>query len=159
MNPNDSDEERPPNAFEVDDETEVYFLSQAYAYHEHLLQEKNRPRLTRNLIHRDREGTEERLIGDYFDDYSLIVCTGNGEIVQYHGMDNTVGVIKKYPIIMLEVVASQDLWIWHAFFFVAGANNDINVLDNYSLFDDLLDDKAPVAPFVVNGVGLKRGIT
>nr|GEZ73885.1 putative nuclease HARBI1 isoform X2 [Tanacetum cinerariifolium] len=28
------------------------------------------------------------------------------------------------------------------------ANNDINVLDNSPLFDDLLDDKAPVAPFV-----------
>ncbi|GKC61079.1 ALP1-like protein [Tanacetum coccineum] len=123
MNPNDSDEERPPNAFEVDDETEVYFLSQAYAYHEHLLQEKNRPRLTRNLIHRDREGTEERLIGDYFDDYSLIVCTGNGEIVQFH----------------------------------AGANNDINVLDNSLLFDDLFNDKAHVAPFVVNGVGFEKG--
>ncbi|GJR90690.1 reverse transcriptase domain-containing protein [Tanacetum coccineum] len=57
---------------------------------------------------------------------------------------------KKYPIIMLEAVASQDLWIWHAFFGVAGANNDINVLDNSSLFDDLLDAKAPVAPYVVN---------
>nr|GEX90238.1 putative nuclease HARBI1 isoform X2 [Tanacetum cinerariifolium] len=31
---------------------------------------------------------------------------------------------------------------------VAGANNDINVLDNSPLFDDLLEDKAPVAPFV-----------
>ncbi|GJZ59415.1 nucleotide-binding alpha-beta plait domain-containing protein [Tanacetum coccineum] len=27
---------------------------------------------------------------------------------------------KKYPTIMLEAVASQDLWIWHAFFGVAG---------------------------------------
>ncbi|GJU38054.1 ALP1-like protein [Tanacetum coccineum] len=58
---------------------------------------------------------------------------------------------------MLEVVASHDLWIWHAFFGVAGANNDINVLDNSSLFDDLLDDKAPVALFVVNGVGFEKG--
>ncbi|GKC40705.1 ALP1-like protein isoform X1 [Tanacetum coccineum] len=58
---------------------------------------------------------------------------------------------------MLEAVASHDLWIWHAFYEVAGANNDINVLDNSSLFDDLLDDKAPVAPFVVNGVGYEKG--
>ncbi|GJX41386.1 ALP1-like protein isoform X1 [Tanacetum coccineum] len=58
---------------------------------------------------------------------------------------------------MLEAVASQDLWIWHAFFGVAGANNDINVLDNSPLFDDLLDDKAPVAPYVVNGVGFEKG--
>nr|GEZ07363.1 hypothetical protein [Tanacetum cinerariifolium] len=38
-----------------------------------------------------------------------------------------------------------------------GANNDINVLDNSSLFDDLLDDKAHVAPYVVNGVGFENG--
>ncbi|GJU00293.1 ALP1-like protein [Tanacetum coccineum] len=38
------------------------------------------------------------------------------------------------------------------------ANNDINVLDNSPLFDDLLDDKAPVAPYVVNGVGFADGI-
>ncbi|GKF64761.1 ALP1-like protein, partial [Tanacetum coccineum] len=63
----------------------------------------------------------------------------------------------KYPIIMLEAVASQDLWISHAFFGVAGANNDINVLDNSPLFDDLLEDIAPIAPFVVNGVGFEMG--
>ncbi|GJS47556.1 ALP1-like protein [Tanacetum coccineum] len=87
---------------------------------------------------------------------ALIVCTGNGEIVQYHGRDNTVG-NKKYPIIMLKVVALHDLWIWHAFFGVACANNDINVLDNSLLFDDLLDDKAPVTPIVVNGVWYENG--
>ncbi|GJR62954.1 ALP1-like protein [Tanacetum coccineum] len=64
---------------------------------------------------------------------------------------------KKYPTIMLEAVASQDLWIWHAFYGMAGANNDINVLDNSSLFDDLLDDLAPVVPYVVNGVQYRNG--
>nr|GEX46894.1 protein ALP1-like [Tanacetum cinerariifolium] len=64
---------------------------------------------------------------------------------------------KKYHTIMLEAVASQDLWIWHAFFGVAGANNDINVLDNSPLFDDLLNDTAPVVPYVVNGVGYEKG--
>ncbi|GKF96674.1 ALP1-like protein, partial [Tanacetum coccineum] len=53
---------------------------------------------------------------------------------------------KKYPTIMLEVVALHDLWIWHAFFGVAGANNDINVLDNSQLFNDIPDDIAPIAP-------------
>ncbi|GKA21258.1 ALP1-like protein [Tanacetum coccineum] len=62
---------------------------------------------------------------------ALTVRTGNGEIVKYHGRDNEV----------------------------AGANNDINVLDNSSLFNDLLVDIAHVAPFVVNGVGFERGIT
>ncbi|GJY90686.1 ALP1-like protein [Tanacetum coccineum] len=72
-----------------------------------LVEDENRPVLTRNLIHRDREGAEDRLMDDYFDDH----C----------------------------------------------ANNDINVLDNSLLFDDLLDDKAPVAPFVVNDVGYENG--
>nr|GEV24670.1 protein ALP1-like [Tanacetum cinerariifolium] len=37
------------------------------------------------------------------------------------------------------------------------ANNDINILDNSSLFDDPLDDKALVAPYVVNVVGFEKG--
>nr|GEZ77979.1 protein ALP1-like [Tanacetum cinerariifolium] len=37
------------------------------------------------------------------------------------------------------------------------SNNDINVLDNSPLFDDLLDDKAHVTPYVVNGVGFEKG--
>ncbi|GKB67446.1 ALP1-like protein isoform X1 [Tanacetum coccineum] len=194
---NDDDEERQPTVFEIDEETDVYFLKQAYAYHQQLVAEENRPRLTRNPINRDREGAEERLMADYFNDHcrvrpdatgrmslsvimkcttairqlaygttpdafdeylqtTLIVCTGNGKIIQFHGRENTVGEIKKYPTIMLEAVASQDLWIWHAFFGVAGANNDINVLDNSSLFDDLLDEKAPVASYVVNGVEFEK---
>ncbi|GKC77372.1 ALP1-like protein isoform X1 [Tanacetum coccineum] len=64
---------------------------------------------------------------------------------------------KKYPTIMLEAVVSQDLWIWHAFFGIAGAHNDINVLDNSPLFDDLLNDIAPVVPYVVNSVGYEKG--
>ncbi|GKC81686.1 ALP1-like protein [Tanacetum coccineum] len=57
---------------------------------------------------------------------------------------------------MLEAIASQNLWIWHAFFGVAGANNDLNVLDNSLLFDDILNDIALVAPFEVNGVGFEN---
>jgi hypothetical protein len=41
---------------------------------------------------------------------------------------------QKVPTIILEVVASHDLWIWHAFFGVAGSNNDINVLNKSTLF-------------------------
>ncbi|GJY85448.1 ALP1-like protein isoform X1 [Tanacetum coccineum] len=84
MNPNDDEEERQPNAFDVDDESDVYFLQQAFEYHETLVADENHPVLT---------------------------C----------------------------------------------ANNDINVLDNSPLFDDLLDDKAHVAPFVVNDVGYEKG--
>nr|XP_043639789.1 uncharacterized protein LOC122610899 [Erigeron canadensis] len=58
---------------------------------------------------------------------------------------------KGHPTIMLEAVASYDLWIWHAYFGPAGSNNDINVLNESDLFDDLLQDRAPKVEFSVNG--------
>nr|GEX07008.1 hypothetical protein [Tanacetum cinerariifolium] len=236
---NDDDEVRQPIVFKIDEETDVYFLEQAYTYHQQLVAEENRPRLTRNPINRDREGAEERLMADYFNDHCMYPlyyfrrrypaisqlaygttpdafdeylqmsertsrdclfhfskCIISFYMAEYlrkptledveniynkhlttHGFARMLGSIdcmqwewkncsvswhrqygredKKCPTIMLEVVASQDLWIWHACFRVAGANNDINVLDNSSLFDDLLDDKAHVAPYVVNGVEFK----
>ncbi|KAL7607151.1 uncharacterized protein LOC111898474 [Lactuca sativa] len=41
------------------------------------------------------------------------------------------------PSIILEVVASQDLWIWCSCFGVVWSNNDINVLVQSPLFNDL----------------------
>ncbi|XP_071739027.1 uncharacterized protein [Rutidosis leptorrhynchoides] len=58
---------------------------------------------------------------------------------------------------MLEVVASYDLWIWHAYFEPAGSNNDINVLNQSDLFSDLLHDRAPEVRYHVNGVEFKKG--
>nr|GEW62966.1 protein ALP1-like [Tanacetum cinerariifolium] len=42
-------------------------------------------------------------------------------------------------------------------FDVAGANNDLTVLNHSPLFDDLLDDIALVAPFECNGVTFEKG--
>ncbi|GKB67405.1 ALP1-like protein [Tanacetum coccineum] len=56
------------------------------------------------------------------------------------------------PFILLEVVVSQDLWIWHDFFGVARLNNDINILYQSSLFNDLKTERAPNIFFVANGV-------
>nr|GEY20476.1 zinc finger, CCHC-type [Tanacetum cinerariifolium] len=64
-----------------------------------------------------QEAAEERMRHrNYIYQEPLIVCTGNGEIAQSHGMGNFARGDKKYPTIMLEAVASYDLWIWHAFF-------------------------------------------
>ncbi|GJX48008.1 ALP1-like protein [Tanacetum coccineum] len=139
MNQNDNDEERHPTVFKIDEETDVYFYEQAYAYHEQLQQEENRPRLTRNPIHRDREGAEERLMADYFE----IIVTA----VRQLAYDNTPDAFDEY-LQMSEHIARD----W-----AADANNDINVLDKSPLFDDLLDDKAHVALYVVNGVGFEKG--
>ncbi|XP_071740745.1 uncharacterized protein [Rutidosis leptorrhynchoides] len=64
---------------------------------------------------------------------------------------------KKGPSIMLEAVASQDLWILHAFFGMAGANNDINVLNYSPLFNTIKECTAPPSPFNVNGHHYERG--
>ncbi|GKD87023.1 putative F-box domain-containing protein [Tanacetum coccineum] len=54
-------------------------------------------------------------------------------------------------------VASQDLWICHAFFGVAGSNNDINVLYQSPLFNDFKTGQAPDIPFVANGITYPSG--
>ncbi|XP_016200014.2 uncharacterized protein LOC107641019 [Arachis ipaensis] len=59
--------------------------------------------------------------------------------------------------IVLEVVASSDLWIWHAFFGVSGSNNDINVLDCSPVFDDILNDRAPEVNYTINGNNYTMG--
>ncbi|XP_071740654.1 protein ALP1-like [Rutidosis leptorrhynchoides] len=64
---------------------------------------------------------------------------------------------QKGPSIMLEAVASQYLWIWHAFFGMAGANNDINVLNYSPLFNTIKEGTAPPSPFNVNGHHYDRG--
>jgi len=58
---------------------------------------------------------------------------------------------QKVPTMILEAVASHDLWIWHAFFGVAGSNNDINVLNQSSLFINELKGQAPRVQYMVNG--------
>ena len=57
---------------------------------------------------------------------------------------------KGVPTLILEAVASQDLWIWHAFFGVAGSNNDINMLNQSTLFLEQLKGQAPRVNYNVN---------
>jgi hypothetical protein len=57
----------------------------------------------------------------------------------------------KEPTIILEAVASHDLWIWHAFFGLPGSLNDINVLHRSHLFDRLVEGKAPAVNYTING--------
>ncbi|KAJ9552260.1 hypothetical protein OSB04_016305 [Centaurea solstitialis] len=70
---------------------------------------------------------------------------------QYHRGDHPG------PSIILEAVASYDLWIWHAFFGVPGATNDIVVVNQSPVFNDLFEGKAPDSSFNVNGTHYKHG--
>jgi hypothetical protein len=58
---------------------------------------------------------------------------------------------EKEPTLVLEAVASYDLWIWHAFFGLPGSLNDINILDQSPLFTKLQDGIGPDVNFKVNG--------
>uniref|UniRef100_A0A2N9IKV7 DDE Tnp4 domain-containing protein n=1 Tax=Fagus sylvatica TaxID=28930 RepID=A0A2N9IKV7_FAGSY len=52
---------------------------------------------------------------------------------------------------ILEVVASYDLWIWHAFFGLPGSHNDINVLKRSPVFAELAQGRTPQVNYSING--------
>ena len=52
--------------------------------------------------------------------------------------------------IILEAVASHDLWIWHAFFRMPGSHNDINVLQRSPVFRRLCNGESPPCNYTVN---------
>ena len=62
-----------------------------------------------------------------------------------------------YPTVVLEAVASQDLWFWHANFGSPGSLNDINILDHSPLFNKMLDGTGPDTSFVCRGVQFQFG--
>jgi hypothetical protein len=66
----------------------------------------------------------------------------------WHGMYR--GHFKK-PTIILEAVASYDLWIWHAFFELPISLNDINVLHRSPIFENLAKGVGSSVKYNVNG--------
>jgi hypothetical protein len=52
---------------------------------------------------------------------------------------------------ILEAVASYDLWIWHAFFGMPGTNNDVNVVHRSPVFDPMTTGRMPPVNYIVNG--------
>ncbi|XP_021759172.1 uncharacterized protein LOC110724083 [Chenopodium quinoa] len=69
----------------------------------------------------------------------------------YQGRSKTVTVI-------LEDIASRDLWIWHAFFGTSVEScNDINVLQRSPVFDDIIYNRAPQVLFTINRNNYNKG--
>jgi hypothetical protein len=69
---------------------------------------------------------------------------------QYHGHTEGCTVIP-------EEGASQDLWILHSFFCMAGYNNDITVLQRSPVFTCLAEGHAPPVYYEVNGHLYNKG--
>jgi hypothetical protein len=64
---------------------------------------------------------------------------------------------KKGCTVILEAVATHDLWIWHSFFGMSGSNNDINVLQCSPILSKLVEGHAPPVDFVINGRHYNKG--
>jgi hypothetical protein len=56
----------------------------------------------------------------------------------------------KHPTIILEVVATHDLWIWQAYFGMPSSCNDINVLQRSPVFSPYLRNYDAIVGFNVN---------
>lgn len=60
------------------------------------------------------------------------------------------------PIVILEAVASSDLWVWHSFFGLPGTLNDVNILQRSPLFAKMAEGNDPSTSFTVNGHKYER---
>lgn len=58
--------------------------------------------------------------------------------------------------VVLEAVATHDLWIWHSFG-MPGTHNDINVLQCSNVFAKLVEGHAPLINYEVNGHHYNKG--
>lgn len=54
------------------------------------------------------------------------------------------------PTVILEASATYDCWFWHAFFWLPGSNNNLNVLYKSQLFEDIKNGIAPHCNFTIN---------
>ena len=80
----------------------------------------------------------------------LIACIGNEKNCPTAWKVMYCGHIRE-PSIILEAVASYDLWIWHSFFGLPGSNNDINVLEKSHVFFEFAQGRAPAINYSING--------
>ncbi|KAL7607680.1 hypothetical protein Lser_V15G13332 [Lactuca serriola] len=138
---------------------------------------------TRRYIYRNREKANQRLVQDYFAEnatyqgyyfrrrfrmlkglFERIVedVTRECSFFQqrydaraYHGQFTQGD--HGHPTVVLEAVASQDMWIWHAFFGSPGSINDINVLNCSPIFNNIYDGSVPDSSFQVHGTPYKYG--
>ncbi|GKC37960.1 hypothetical protein Tco_1050344 [Tanacetum coccineum] len=133
---------------ENNNKSDIWFMTKALELHEMMEQEEmGQTSNSRQPIYREYDEAGERLMRDYFGDHpkylewkfrrryrmsrKLIL-----EIVE--GLEN----IEKSEIARLGTHKVLK----------AGVNKDLTVLNSSSLFDDLLEDIALVAPFLVNRV-------
>ncbi|XP_021991983.1 uncharacterized protein LOC110888783 [Helianthus annuus] len=61
------------------------------------------------------------------------------------------------PSLILQAVASYDLWIWNAYFGQQGSHNDINVFESLPVLEEIINGLAPSSAFYASDNYYKRG--
>ncbi|GKB71889.1 ALP1-like protein [Tanacetum coccineum] len=131
MNPNSNGENE--YVSEDDNESDIWFMKKALELHEMMEQEEmGQTSNSRQPIYREYDEAEERLMRDYFGDHPKY---SKWKFRRCYRMSRKL---------ILEIVK-------------ACANKDLTILNSSSLFDDLLEDIALVAPFLVYEVQYEKG--
>ncbi|GJR83386.1 ALP1-like protein isoform X1 [Tanacetum coccineum] len=156
MNPNDGNEEQQLDSFEVDDETNVYFLQQAYEYHE--LRPNATGRMSLSVIMKCTSAIRQLAYDntpDALDEYlQMSKHTARDCLLHFNKCSIDLYMSKYLRKPTLEDVEK----IYNQHVTRHGFSGMLESIDyNSPLFNDLLDDEAHVAPFVVNGVGYEKG--
>ncbi|XP_048432205.1 uncharacterized protein LOC125473439 [Pyrus x bretschneideri] len=99
------------------------------------LRRPNREELKRLVCKADKKGFP-RMVGSLDCMHWEWKNCPNAWASQFKGRQNK-------PIIVLEAVASYDIWIWHALFDAPGSKTDSNVLWSSHLSDDVVDGWVP----------------
>nr|XP_043633220.1 uncharacterized protein LOC122604390 [Erigeron canadensis] len=61
------------------------------------------------------------------------------------------------PLLILQAVASNDLWIWNAYFGQQGSHNDINVFKASPILEEIVNGFTPSTSFWANGNHYEKG--
>jgi hypothetical protein len=78
--------------------------------------------------------------------------------LSYNNNTLILNIFLKTPTIVLEAVASYNLWIWHAYFGLPGSHNDINVLDQSPIFWNIVNGVAPKCEYTINSNTYTQGL-
>ncbi|KAL4570630.1 hypothetical protein LXL04_026289 [Taraxacum kok-saghyz] len=78
-------------------------------------------------------------------------------VVLLLGMTNTQRVSTKYPTVVFQAAASQDMWFWHSYFGVLGSHNDLNILNSSDFYTKLHNYTAPDSSFILRGTQYRFG--